>query len=190
MSHIVTIKTQVRDAAAVTAACNRLGLPPPIQRQVQLFSGTAEGLAVELPGWQYPVVCELASGTLKFDNYGGAWGDQQELDRFLQAYAVERAKHRSPPPRPYGHRAAAGRRLDQAHHPGRRRCRMSKIIEVIVAPDGQVKVETKGFTGSCVPGSQRVPGEGARRASVGEADGGVLCRAGGPRVLQEGRHHD
>ena len=28
----------------------------------------------------------------KFDNFGGAWGEQRHLDRFLQAYAVEKAK--------------------------------------------------------------------------------------------------
>ena len=92
MSHIVQIQTEVRDSAAVAAACQRLGLPPPIQRSVQLFSEQAEGLAVELSGWNYPVVCELATGSLKFDNYGGAWGEQQQLDRFLQAYAVEKAR--------------------------------------------------------------------------------------------------
>jgi len=92
LSHIVTIQTQVRDPAAVAAACQRLGLAPPIHRVVHLFNGAAEGLAVELPGWHYPVVCDPASGGLKFDNYGGAWGDQKELDRFLQAYACEKAK--------------------------------------------------------------------------------------------------
>lgn len=50
------------------------------------------GLAVELPGWHYPVVCDLANGTLKYDNYGGCWGEQKQLDRFLQAYACEKAK--------------------------------------------------------------------------------------------------
>src|SRR5262245_51821635 len=49
MSHIVTVRTQVRDPAAVAAACHRLGLPPPQHRTVKLFSDTAEGLAVELP---------------------------------------------------------------------------------------------------------------------------------------------
>lgn len=92
MSHIVTIQTQVRDPAAVLAACQRLGLPPPVRRTVQLFSSAAEGLAVELPGWRYPLVCDVANGRLKFDNYGGAWGQPMELDRFLQMYACEKAK--------------------------------------------------------------------------------------------------
>ena len=92
MSHIVTIKTEVRDAAAVRAACQRLGLPQPTQGKTQLFSGEATGLAVQLPDWQYPVVCDTASGQVKYDNFGGRWGDQQHLDRFLQAYACEKAK--------------------------------------------------------------------------------------------------
>jgi hypothetical protein len=92
VSHIVTIQTQVRDPAAIAAACQRLGLSSPVRRTVQLFSQTAEGLAVELPGWSYPVVCDVGSGNLKFDNYGGAWGDQKELDKFLQAYATEKTR--------------------------------------------------------------------------------------------------
>lgn len=73
---MVEIKTQVRDAAAVAAACQRLGLAPPAQKTVRLYSSTETGLAVELPGWSYPVVCDLASGTLKYDNFGGAWKDE------------------------------------------------------------------------------------------------------------------
>ncbi|MEX2139958.1 MAG: DUF1257 domain-containing protein [Pirellulales bacterium] len=92
MSHIVQIQTEVRDPAAVIAACRRLGLAAPVFEAVQLFSGQETGLAVRLPDWQYPVVCYTASGQLKFDNYEGHWGDRNELDRFLQAYAVERAR--------------------------------------------------------------------------------------------------
>jgi hypothetical protein len=92
MSHIVTIQTEVRDASAIQAACGRLGLPAPIEGTVDLFSGQATGLAVQLPGWRYPLVCETASGTLRYDNFSGRWGNPRELDRFLQAYAVERAK--------------------------------------------------------------------------------------------------
>ena len=92
MSHIVTIQTQVRDPAAIELACQRLGLPPPRQGQAQLFREMAEGIVVELTGWHYPVVCQTSSGILKYDTYGGAWGNAAQLDRFLQAYAVEKAK--------------------------------------------------------------------------------------------------
>jgi hypothetical protein len=92
MSHIVTIQTQIRDPVAVTAACQRLGLPPPTSGTFKLFTKTEKGLAVQLPGWNYPVVCDLENGSLKFDNYEGRWGDPQQLDRFLQCYAVEKAR--------------------------------------------------------------------------------------------------
>lgn len=92
MSHIVQIQTQVRDATAATAACRRLKLPAPKTGQFELFSDVAAGLGIELPDWNYPVVCNLQTGELKFDNFNGKWGKQQELDRFLQAYAIEKAK--------------------------------------------------------------------------------------------------
>ncbi len=92
MSHIVHIQTELRDAVAVRAACERLQLEVPTHGTTKLFSDHATGLAVKLPGWHYPVVCDLGSGQLKYDNYQGHWGEQQELDRFLQAYAIEKAR--------------------------------------------------------------------------------------------------
>ena len=92
MSHIVVVKTEIRDAAAVRTACKRLGLAEPVQGSTKLFSGEVTGLAVQLPEWQYPVVANLATGQLKFDDFGGRWGDRAQLDRFLQAYAVEVAR--------------------------------------------------------------------------------------------------
>ena len=92
MSHIVEIKTEIRDEAAVKAACVRLQLATPEQKAVRLFSTTARGLCVQLPGWQYPVVCNLETGAVQYDNYGGNWGEQKHLNSFLQAYAVEKSK--------------------------------------------------------------------------------------------------
>lgn len=93
MSHIVSIQTQVRDPAAIAAACQRLWLPAPVHGSAQLFAGqSATGYQVQLPGWRYPLVCDVASGNLRFDNFGGRWGEQQHLERFLQAYAVEKTR--------------------------------------------------------------------------------------------------
>lgn len=92
MSHIVTVSTQVRDLTAIAAACHRLSLAAPIQGSAELFSGQATGIVVRLPDWQYPVVFNVESGEVRYDNYGGKWGEQKELDRFFQLYAVERAK--------------------------------------------------------------------------------------------------
>jgi hypothetical protein len=92
LSHIVEITTEVRDPVAAEAACRRLGLPQPLHRTVELFSGQTTGLAVELPGWRYPLICDTETGTLRYDNFGGRWGDERQLERFLQAYAVEKAR--------------------------------------------------------------------------------------------------
>ena len=91
MSHIVSIRTEVRDPAAVAAACQRLHLPAPVDGTTQLYSGEATGLAVQLTDWRYPAVCDTANGQIKYDNFEGRWGDQKELDRFLQTYVIEKA---------------------------------------------------------------------------------------------------
>ena len=92
MSHIVTVQTRVHDSVAVAAACQRLGLAAPVQGAAQLYSGEATGLLVQLPGWYYPVVIDVLTGTIRYDNYGGAWGEQAQLDRFLQRYAAEKVR--------------------------------------------------------------------------------------------------
>jgi hypothetical protein len=92
MSHVVTLQTKLHDPAAVAAACQRLNLAPPQHGTAQLFSGEAEGLLVQLPGWQYPIVIDTLSGVIHYDNFEGRWGDQEQLDRFLHLYAIEKAK--------------------------------------------------------------------------------------------------
>lgn len=92
MSHIVQLKTEIRDANALRAACRRLGLAAPAHETARLFSGEATGYVVRLSDWRYPVVCDPGTGELQFDNYDGRWGDQKHLDRLLQTYAVEKAK--------------------------------------------------------------------------------------------------
>jgi hypothetical protein len=92
MSHLVTIETKLHDPAAVAAACTRLGLAAPVQGTAQLFTGEATGLLVQLPGWQYPAVIDTLTGSVRYDNFNGHWGEQAQLSRFLQSYAVEKAK--------------------------------------------------------------------------------------------------
>jgi hypothetical protein len=92
MSHIVTIQTKLHDPTALAAACTRLGLAAPVQGTARLFSGQAAGLLIQLPGWQYPAVVDPLTGTVRYDNFGGRWGDQQHLDRLMQRYAVEKAR--------------------------------------------------------------------------------------------------
>lgn len=93
MSHVVQIKTEVREMSVVKRVARRLGLTQePAERSVRLYSGQASGIAVELPGWKYPVVFDVKTGEAKYDNYNGSWGAQQHLDKFLQLYPIEAAK--------------------------------------------------------------------------------------------------
>ena len=92
LSHIVTIKTEVRDQATVAAACRRLALPEPIQGTAEVYSNHVTGLIVKLPDWLYPVVIDTTSGQAHYDNYGGSWGDERHLHRFLQEYVVEQSR--------------------------------------------------------------------------------------------------
>jgi hypothetical protein len=91
-AHIVSIRTEVRDAQAVAAACRRLGLPGPVADTAKLFSGEASGPLVRLPDWLYPVVLDTVTGQIRYDNLDGRWGDPRHLGCFLQLYAVEQAR--------------------------------------------------------------------------------------------------
>ena len=145
MSHIVTIATEVRDPDAVAAACRRLGLPEPVHGTATLFEGQATGLLVKLPGWLYPVVCDTATGSVRFDNYDRPLGRAGAARPAAPGVRRREGPDRGAQARPPCRRAVAGRRLDPAHHRGRR-CRL-KTIEITVDPKGDTKVETRGFTG-------------------------------------------
>ena len=92
MSHIVTIQCKIHDHAAVAAACRRLNLAAPVQGKAKLYGGEVAGLLVHLPGWTYPAVIDTTTGSIRYDNFNGSWGEEAQLDKFLQIYAVERAK--------------------------------------------------------------------------------------------------
>ena len=91
MSHLVTIHVQVTDMEAIKSAARRLNLKEPVHSQAEIFNTQVEGVIIELPDWIYPVVCVLDTGEVKYDNFGGQWGDQKHLDRFVQTYCIEKA---------------------------------------------------------------------------------------------------
>lgn len=91
MSHIVTVRTQVRDREAVNRACRRLQLVEPVVGDAKVFTATKRGLLVRLKDWEFPIVCDLTTGAVEYDNYEGHWGASERLGEFLQSYAVEKA---------------------------------------------------------------------------------------------------
>ena len=92
MSHVVSIQTKLHDPVALAAACRRLGLAEPVRETVHLFSEQATGLAVRLPNWQYPVVVDVESGAIHFDNFNGEWGDIRQMHQLMQTYAGEKCR--------------------------------------------------------------------------------------------------
>ena len=45
-----------------------------------------------MASWEYPVVVDPTARQIRYDNYDSQWGEQKQLDRLLQAYAVEKSK--------------------------------------------------------------------------------------------------
>jgi hypothetical protein len=94
ISHTLTIKAvEVKNTECLTKACERLTIPAPEEGLHRLFDGTKrQGQAVRLKGWREPVVFDTNTGEALYDNYGGRWGEELELDRLLQAYTIEVAE--------------------------------------------------------------------------------------------------
>ena len=94
MSHTATILIQVKCRAAFEKACKRLKIEYSLNESVELFDGTkVTGMTARLKGWRYPVV--FSEGNAHFDNYGGRWGEESELNKFRQVYAAEAAAHKA-----------------------------------------------------------------------------------------------
>jgi len=104
MSHIVTVKTKVTDTRALVEAAERMeGVRVLGEGSHRLYQGAVDGLGIQLPGWNYPVVVK-EDGTVVYDNYNGYWGDIDRLDELMQAYTVEKVKSEA---------ALAGRFVDE-----------------------------------------------------------------------------
>lgn len=89
MSHVVTIKTEVKNIGCLTKACSKLNLAEPKLGSHRMYSGSEQGYGVNLKDWRYPVVINEKTGEIKYDNFGGSWGNQLELDGLVQAYQEE-----------------------------------------------------------------------------------------------------
>lgn len=91
MSHVVSIKTALTDPTVLASACVALGIPAPKLGTFKLYAASKTGIGIQLPGWHYPIVV-AADGSIDFDNYNGSWGAQEQLDKLVQRYGVEKAK--------------------------------------------------------------------------------------------------
>ena len=100
MSHTVTTKSVVIKSAALLekavealkAKGINISLPNGTKVQpVNLFQAAETGIAVNLDGWNYPVVVDTVNGKIHYDNYNGSWGKQEKIDELLQEYVRQEA---------------------------------------------------------------------------------------------------
>lgn len=87
MSHIVKVKTTVRNNECLRLACVQVGASAPEEGTCLIYGTSYQGVYFKLPGWRYPI-CISANGTLNFDNYRGHWGAKAKLDELLQRYTA------------------------------------------------------------------------------------------------------
>jgi len=97
MSHLTTVKGEVRSRETLERACERLGQgqtkafgKPRYLFDYHLAAGRrVTGQAVQLPGWYKPVVFDTETGEIHYDNYNGNWGNIEELHKFLDEYQLQ-----------------------------------------------------------------------------------------------------
>lgn len=96
MSHRIQVKKlKLTDQQILRRAAELIGATLVQDGEVithRLYNATVEGVGVHLPGWRYPVIVDK-DGNVHYDNYQGHWGDQKQLDKLLQKYVEEKAKH-------------------------------------------------------------------------------------------------
>lgn len=91
MSHLLTIKTEIKDMEALASAVEALGGHVLGMGKYLVYTQWVEGLGIRLPGWYYPVVLK-EDGSLAFDNDRGRWGDPARLDELRSRYTIEAAR--------------------------------------------------------------------------------------------------
>ena len=91
MSHIVTIKTEVRDPPGRRGRMPAARPARADRRRRCALQRRGRWAARDAPRLALPGRLRHRQRRACYDNYGGSWGLQEHLDRFLQRYAVEKA---------------------------------------------------------------------------------------------------
>lgn len=91
MSHTTALKAvEMRDESILLQVAEQLKLKALGKKEFTMFDQTkVTGHGFELPNWRQPLVINTTTGQAAYDNYGGSWGAQVELDKLCQAYAAE-----------------------------------------------------------------------------------------------------
>ena len=86
MSHTVTVDIKIKNMDALAKAAIDAGCTIKGEGTHRLFSSNHIGLAIQIPGWSYPIVVS-SNGDVHYDNYSGHWGNKVDLDKLLDGYA-------------------------------------------------------------------------------------------------------
>lgn len=92
MSHITKRKSAMMNPDTLKKAVERTSGAKWIGRTGRARGAREGGYQFKLQGWSQPVTVDTSTGECIFDNYGGRWGSESELDKIKQGYAVEAAK--------------------------------------------------------------------------------------------------
>ena len=103
MSHTVKVQTQIKDLQLVRNAVKELNkifgeeeyrVIETGNVSVRFYQGkkaVKNGIVLKIKGWEYPILIDLDTGEIYYDNYNGKWGNSKKLNQFKQAYAVQMA---------------------------------------------------------------------------------------------------
>lgn len=90
MSHTVTCEIDIRDREAFAAVARAMGAEILGEGVHSLFESHEAGLGIKLDGWLFPIV--LGEKGLKFDDYGGKWGNPADIGALTERYALSVAR--------------------------------------------------------------------------------------------------
>lgn len=96
MSQTLVCKTQIKNRERLEGVLRELGVPHEYAAEFRMFDGeTIKNALLFTPeGWRHQVAVPV-NGNLRYDNYEGHWGKEEELDKILQAYSVAELRHQA-----------------------------------------------------------------------------------------------
>jgi len=100
MSHTVSIQTQIKNPEILKKAVEelerllnkRVRIVKEGNFEVEFFDGfkkVKNGIAIKIEGWKYPIVIDLDTGEIFYDDYRGRWGNVEDLKKLKQLYSLE-----------------------------------------------------------------------------------------------------
>lgn len=87
MSHTLQVRVEYRDKQALASAVEKVGGTVIGDGCHYLFAGEETGWGFRLLSWNYPLIL-TEDGILKFDDYGGRWGQRSDIERLKAEYAA------------------------------------------------------------------------------------------------------